>query len=251
MVRRFALTCTTIILAAACYTGSPVTGKQYTSASPKPHNSAPANSVAPKGARVQGLQVTQSNYRGLALFQERIDIGNIDYTKLQAVIFHVTNTQRAQNGLPLLSHHPLLEKAAKLHAKRMTELDFYEHEDPYDTNLRKPSDRGRHVGITNAMLAENIHFFGGLSAGMGESIYELPGRGKYSFTPSGPAIEMHTYLSFADAIVEEWMNSPGHRANILEREVYQLGVGVEFLWDDDLPKFKAVQNFQQFSPVKP
>ncbi len=244
-MRRFVLAYTTIILA-ACYTHSPAAGQQHTSTPQRPRET-PAKSVLKP--RPQGLQVTQSNYRGLALFQKRIDINNIDYTKLHAAIFHVTNTQRAHHGLPLLSHHPLLEKAAKLHAKRMTQLDFYEHDDPYDENLHKPSDRGRYVGITNAMLAENIHYFSGLSYATGEALYVLPGRGRYSVTPRGPAIKMHTYLSFADAIVAEWMDSPGHRENILDREAYQLGVGVQFLWNDDFPKFKAVQNFQQFSLI--
>jgi uncharacterized protein YkwD len=38
---------------------------------------------------------------------------------------------------------------------------------------------------------------------------------------------MHTYLSFAEALVESWMQSPGHRKNILHKEQEYLGCACE------------------------
>ena len=35
--------------------------------------------------------------------------------------------------------------------------------------------------------------------------------------------------SSPEAVVEGWMNSPGHRANILEAEFTHIGVGYEYL----------------------
>ncbi len=61
---------------------------------------------------------------------------------------------------------------------------------------------------------------------------------------------MHTYLSFADAIVDGWMRSPGHRANLLNKRAIELGVGTQFFWNGNWPYFMAVQNFQFFYPAR-
>jgi uncharacterized protein YkwD len=39
-------------------------------------------------------------------------------------------------------------------------------------------------------------------------------------------------MSTPEAVVAGWMNSPGHRANILKPELKEIGVGYYFLADD-------------------
>jgi uncharacterized protein YkwD len=39
-------------------------------------------------------------------------------------------------------------------------------------------------------------------------------------------LEPHTYASFAADVVARWMDSPGHRANILNPRFRLLGLGV-------------------------
>ena len=59
------------------------------------------------------------------------------------------------------------------------------------------------------------------------------------------------YLSFAEAVVDFWMYSPKHRDNTLAREAQQMGCGAAFYWDEQgFPKFKTVQVFQWFEPVR-
>jgi uncharacterized protein YkwD len=59
-----------------------------------------------------------------------------------------------------------------------------------------------------------------------------------------------TYLDCADAIVKQWMNSPGHRANILNSRLSYLGCGAHAC---RCPKFHlhATQNFASILPPTP
>ena len=56
-----------------------------------------------------------------------------------------------------------------------------------------------------------------------------------------------TYLSSAEALVKQWMNSPGHRANILNPRLTRLGCGAHAC---RCPKFHllATQNFASAAP---
>lgn len=63
----------------------------------------------------------------------------------------------------------------------------------------------------------------------GRSFYsrEENGRKIYSYEPDGPPIRMHTYWSFAQALLDNWMNSSGHRKNTLHKNVDYLGCASE------------------------
>ena len=131
---------------------------------------------------------------------------------------------------------------------RMTQAHFYAHFDP-DPRLRSPNKRARRQGILNPKIGENIYQLCSLVVNKGEH-YKMPGEGNWSHTPDGPALPMHTYLSFSDAIVDGWMDSPLHRKTLLNPEAVELGVGAYFLWRDNWPGFMAVQNFQLFDSVR-
>ena len=50
------------------------------------------------------------------------------------------------------------------------------------------------------------------------------------------------------------MNSPAHRANILSDKGKELGCGAYLFFKkdfNDMPMFKATQNFQWFEPIQP
>src|SRR5690606_13092160 len=130
---------------------------------------------------------------------------------LAAAIFVATNERRAEHGLPPVRHHPLLGAMASRHARRMADLSFYSHGDPYDPALADPEARGRRAGIDNPLIAENIH-----------DVLAL----------RWPRRVAHSYRSLAEEVVDEWMASEGHRANILDPRARQLGVGVAFYWRD-------------------
>lgn len=179
---------------------------------------------------------------------ERIDFAAVDETLLAAAIVAETNARRADGGVPPLRLHPLLSQMARRHAERMVQHGFYSHGDPLDPELARPDDRARRIGIENPHIGENIHDHRAIVAD--GPVYPL-GEGRFSATPDGPPLPAYTYRALARAIVDEWMASSGHRANILRRDARQLGVGVRFYWrDGGWPFVKAVQDFQMFEDVE-
>jgi uncharacterized protein YkwD len=105
-------------------------------------------------------------------------------------VLEQTNVARWQNGqLPPLKGHALLDQAARGHSQRMGVADFFMHCDP-DTG-KAFSTRISDTGYAWNAAAENI------AAGS----------------------------STAAAVMNQWMNSSGHRANILSTSYNELGVG--------------------------
>ncbi len=198
---------------------------------------------------------THKNFRSNKLFEQTIAFNKIDYPLLHAAIFFVTNEARVKNKRPPLAFALALERAAYHHSKRMVEQDFFGHENLFDKTRKTSQQRGRLAGIKNPMLTENIATHFGIQYKANAPIYPVdPLKGTFSYEPGGPLIPAHTYLSFAEAIVKQWMDSPGHRENILNKNALQLGCGAYFYYDREfhnMPKFKATQNFQLYREIAP
>ncbi|MDQ1013834.1 CAP domain-containing protein [Streptomyces afghaniensis] len=105
-----------------------------------------------------------------------------------AAVTDLTNRERARAGLPPLAADPLLTAAAQAHSADMVARDFYAHTAPGGS---RPWDRAAAAGSTRRSIGENI-----------------------ACGQRSPA-----------EVVEGWMNSPGHRANILKPGFTHLGVG--------------------------
>lgn len=108
--------------------------------------------------------------------------------RLTAEVVRLTGAERAAAGLGPLAVDPLLTHAAQDHSTGMATRDFYAHTDP---DGREPWDRARAAGARHRGIGENIAC------------------GQRS----------------AAEVVEGWMNSPGHRANILRPDFTHIGVG--------------------------
>jgi uncharacterized protein YkwD len=107
----------------------------------------------------------------------------------------LVNRERTQHGLPPLRQNRLLDTASAEHSQDMVRRDYFEHATP---DGRSVGDRLRAIGYQR-----------GVSASAGENI--AYGVGKKS-TPV--------------AIVRAWMNSPGHRADILRPSFNEIGIGI-------------------------
>ncbi|MCX5388908.1 CAP domain-containing protein [Streptomyces sp. NBC_00094] len=101
----------------------------------------------------------------------------------------LANAERRKAGCGPLRSEGHLRTAAQGHADDMAERDYYEHDSPEG---RDAGDRITGAGYTWSTWGENIH------------------RG-----PKTPARAM-----------EDWMDSPGHRENILNCSFKDIGVGV-------------------------
>ncbi|MFJ5733035.1 CAP domain-containing protein [Streptomyces paradoxus] len=105
-----------------------------------------------------------------------------------AAVTDLTNRERARAGLAPLAPDPLLTTAAQAHSADMVARAFYAHTAPDGS---QPWDRAAAAGSTRRAIGENI------ACGQ---------------------------RSPAD-VVEGWMNSPGHRANILKPGFTHIGIG--------------------------
>jgi len=149
-----------------------------------------------------------------------IDTENIDTELFCAAIFYATNKARVAEGLPAFEYYYNLECSARLHADDMVTRFFYAHENPCDPKKKTPSDRMALFDITAGCRGENIALIG--------------------VNPED------TYNTLAQRLLIIWMNSPGHRANILLQDYVYLGCGAAFYYDKEnanCPTFKCVQNF--------
>ena len=113
-------------------------------------------------------------------------------------VLYLTNLERRAEGLSPLKSEPRLEAAAQDHAEDMAAQDYFDHQ---SLDGRSPWDRLGDAGYTYHAAAENI------AAGQ----------------------------ITAESVVDAWMNSPGHRANILNPYFRELGVGYHLEAGDTFP----------------
>lgn len=110
-------------------------------------------------------------------------------------IVTLTNDFRRQNGLAPVTLNPLLQTAAQNQSQNMALQDYFDHTSPAGVT---PGQRATAAGYRWSRVAENI------------------GAG----------------FTTASGVVQGWINSPGHRANLLDPKVTEIGVGYYFLPND-------------------
>jgi len=113
----------------------------------------------------------------------------VDQTNIN-IIFEQTNTARTENDLPELSLSPTLCKLADLRAADMAEEDYFDHVSPAGESV-----------FTLLQEYQILYFNSGENIGKGCNVTD-------------------------EAMVEAWMDSPGHKANILSDVYHQIGIGI-------------------------
>lgn len=111
-------------------------------------------------------------------------------SRFAAEVVSLTNAHRASHGLRPLADDPRLTAAAQAYSEDMAVRRFYSHTSPEGT---QPWDRARAAGSTHLGIGENI-----------------------ACGQRSPA-----------EVVQGWMDSPGHRANILKPDFTHIGVGFQ------------------------
>lgn len=185
----------------------------------------------------------------------RINLDRVDTALLNAAIFYETNRRRVAAGLPALEYSPALEKSAQMHADDMVRQNFFDHISPV-AGRRSPFDRMALAGVTSGLRGENIAEAFGIEYEPGRAVFGPAQNGGdfFSYEHKGAPILPHTYMGLARAAVESWMNSPGHRENILQPRFAFLGAacaGYRSSAFQNIPMFKCVQNFGSVAPPGP
>ncbi len=117
-------------------------------------------------------------------------------SSVEEEILKLTNDERVKNGLMPLAEDPRLREIARAHSADMLAHGYFDHN---DKNGCSSSCRASGAGYAWTVIGENIYMMSG---------YDLD-----------------THAS-AKMVVDGWMNSPGHRKNILLESYTATGIGV-------------------------
>lgn len=109
-------------------------------------------------------------------------------TVLPAVVVNLTNEERADEAAAPLVRNPLLDQAARLKAEHMAQNSYFAHYSP--------------DGVSPWYWFEQVD---------------------YTYAHAGENLAIH--FTDSSAVVDAWMNSPSHRANIVNDTYTEIGVG--------------------------
>ncbi len=144
---------------------------------------------------VQPSAITTDDFLGTQVSASSEPPNDLDEVAFINRVVELTNEFRAENGLSGLTLNPLLTTAADNHSQNMAILDFFDHTGADGSSI---GDRVAATGYNYSTAGENI------AAG-----YSTP-----------------------EEVVQGWIDSPGHRANLLNSDFTEIGVGYHFLEND-------------------
>lgn len=153
-----------------------------------------------------------------------LDAAHLDVPLLAAAIFHETNRIRRELHLRPFQWLAQLDQAADLQAGSGALNQAAGHEN-FLPALETLGDRIRHVGLEFGRIAENSALLPLVDIDVTHEIAVRREGDRRLLVDgaTGRIGEPHTYASFAAAAVKAWMNSPGHRANIVNPAFHHLG----------------------------
>ena len=137
------------------------------------------------------------------------DISNeeeVDSEDVELRITQLVNGEREQHGLSPLIYREEVADVARSHSEDMLEHEFMGHE---GSDGGQPIDRIQRAGV-DCLVGENV----------AQTYVDRRVR-----TSEGTVIHRSTE-DLASGLVNQWMNSPGHRANILNEDYRSHGVGI-------------------------
>jgi uncharacterized protein YkwD len=116
--------------------------------------------------------------------------------EVRSAVLCLLNRERTSRGLGKLRANAKLRRAAEKHSRNMNANNFFDHVSPTGTTpVERVKAAGYLTGASSWAVGENIAW--------GEQRLSTPAE-----------------------IMRSWMNSPGHKANILNRRFRHIGIGV-------------------------
>lgn len=121
---------------------------------------------------------------------DKVTIPLLDATtsSIEQQVANLVNEQRAKNGLPALTLNWQVSRVARYKSQDMCDRNYFSHQSP---TYGSPFDMLKQFNISYTSAGENI------------------AKGQKT----------------AQSVMNSWMNSEGHRANILNKNFTQIGVG--------------------------
>ena len=150
--------------------------------------------------------------------------GPLDVFEVESWIIRFTNDEREEAGLKAFVHDPVISDIARAHSGDMTRFGL-----AHEIGGADPTDRALAAGYDCKAYRGD----GSYSYGLSENVAEHPRVTGWSGVGFGGGPTMWRPDEFdadsramARGLVRGWMESPGHRANILDGDARRIGVGV-------------------------
>ena len=131
-------------------------------------------------------------------------------------ILHHTNRERRRGGLKSLRGRNSLIRAARGHSRWMARRNRFSHTGGGGS---QPWHRAQRAGFPSNIVSENIWQISGITKS---------------------ALHWHSSWRIGRDAVRSWMNSPGHRRNLLDSDAQYVGIGVA---RNKRGRIYATQNF--------
>lgn len=115
--------------------------------------------------------------------------------QVEQLIYNKVNQERSAHGVAALSNSTSMQKYARIKSQDMGDNNYFAHE---DLNGNLITSKMKNDGVTYSAWGENIAYISGITDAN----------------------------ALADQFMTNWMNSEGHRKNILSSNFSSIGIGV-------------------------
>lgn len=157
-------------------------------------------------------------------FERPVEAGGVDQWLFSEAVTRQVNEVRCDRGLAPLAADEAVTRAAAYHSGDMVVRGFFSHESPV-AGRRTPSDRLDQVGARHSRAAENIARTSIFAFDRERFFIRDQANCVFSLTPDGPPVPRRSYAGAAERLVDGWMDSAGHRRNILDPALTRHGAG--------------------------
>lgn len=178
----------------------------------------------------------------LPAVHQTIDLKSPDTKLLEAAIFQASNEVRKNKRKATYQHSEILQQAAAMHGEYLYDTGKVDHRNTRERKYQTPIKRISAAGGDDFMkVAENLARITPLKMGSDNTYFIKNGE---AVDQSGNQLPVMTYAEFAHKALNGWMNSEGHRHNLMADYDY-LGCGVsEVKFNrDGIAEIVLVQNF--------
>lgn len=145
--------------------------------------------------------------------------GSLSIPLLELRIHDLINTERIQSQLRPLELNERLSKIARDHSQDMASRGFFDHVNPDGKSATARAIAGK-------FPCRKDLFNGNYTIGVSENIFQNNLYSKVMFYQGRTTYQWNSLDEIARTTVKGWMESPGHRANIMNRSTETSGVGI-------------------------
>lgn len=142
----------------------------------------------------------------------------IGATAIERFVHDLVNQERQKRGMRPLATDDQLSLAARGHSQDMADLSYFAHE---DQRGQGPTERAARIGYT---CRKNFGSY--YQVGVAENIFQNWLYSSVTYVGPVPIKNYSSAEEIAASTAQGWMNSQGHRGNILDNTYDRVGTGV-------------------------